>query len=189
MAVDRLMAMGFDEQKAKKALADTDTGNSLDFEKAAAFCRTPVHDPVDVAIERLVAMGFDEKKAKKALAETDNRNYIDLEKAVEILVREESLDKIQADLQPGSSTSVAFPQPGFVDRDKSMPSSLSASGQEQQLRHELPPWTIAHCISRGAEDSDDEDSDEEYDEYKYYVKPPMDEILRYVHYSNKATSA
>ncbi|KAL9599617.1 MAG: hypothetical protein Q9219_003700 [cf. Caloplaca sp. 3 TL-2023] len=34
VAVDRLVAMGFDEKKAKKALADTDSGNSVDFEKA-----------------------------------------------------------------------------------------------------------------------------------------------------------
>lgn len=34
VAVDRLVAMGFDEKKAKKALADTDSGNSVDFDKA-----------------------------------------------------------------------------------------------------------------------------------------------------------
>ncbi|KAI4250001.1 MAG: hypothetical protein LQ352_005443 [Teloschistes flavicans] len=34
VAVDRLVAMGFDEKKAKKALADTDSGNSVNFEKA-----------------------------------------------------------------------------------------------------------------------------------------------------------
>lgn len=34
VAVDRLVAMGFDEKKAKKALADTDSGNSVDFEQA-----------------------------------------------------------------------------------------------------------------------------------------------------------
>ncbi|KAL8762143.1 MAG: hypothetical protein Q9184_001799 [Pyrenodesmia sp. 2 TL-2023] len=34
VAVDRLVAMGFDEKKSKKALADTDSGNSVDFEKA-----------------------------------------------------------------------------------------------------------------------------------------------------------
>lgn len=34
IAVDRLIAMGFDEKKAKKALAETDTGESIDFEKA-----------------------------------------------------------------------------------------------------------------------------------------------------------
>lgn len=34
VAVDRLVAMGFDEKKAMKALADTDSGNSVDFEKA-----------------------------------------------------------------------------------------------------------------------------------------------------------
>lgn len=34
VAVDRLVAMGFDERKAKKALADTDSGNSVDFDKA-----------------------------------------------------------------------------------------------------------------------------------------------------------
>ncbi|KAL8973689.1 MAG: hypothetical protein Q9197_002061 [Variospora fuerteventurae] len=34
VAVDRLVAMGFDEKKAKKALAETDSGNSVDFEKA-----------------------------------------------------------------------------------------------------------------------------------------------------------
>ena len=34
VAVDRLVAMGFDERRAKKALADTDSGNSVDFDKA-----------------------------------------------------------------------------------------------------------------------------------------------------------
>lgn len=34
IAVDRLVAMGFEEKKAKKALAETDTGESIDFEKA-----------------------------------------------------------------------------------------------------------------------------------------------------------
>lgn len=34
IAVDRLIAMGFDERKAKKALAETDTGESIDFKKA-----------------------------------------------------------------------------------------------------------------------------------------------------------
>lgn len=34
VAVDRLVAMGFDEKKSKKALADTDSGNTIDFEKA-----------------------------------------------------------------------------------------------------------------------------------------------------------
>ncbi|KAL8650801.1 MAG: hypothetical protein Q9210_003613, partial [Variospora velana] len=34
VAVDRLVAMGFDEKKAKKALAETDSGNSVDFEQA-----------------------------------------------------------------------------------------------------------------------------------------------------------
>lgn len=34
VAVDRLVAMGFDEKKSKKALADTDSGNSVDFDKA-----------------------------------------------------------------------------------------------------------------------------------------------------------
>lgn len=34
MAVDRLVSMGFDEKKSKKALADTDSGNSIDFDKA-----------------------------------------------------------------------------------------------------------------------------------------------------------
>lgn len=34
VAVDRLVAMGFDEKKSKKALADTDSGNSIDFDKA-----------------------------------------------------------------------------------------------------------------------------------------------------------
>ena len=36
VAVDRLVAMGFDERRAKKALADTDSGNSVDFDKAVA---------------------------------------------------------------------------------------------------------------------------------------------------------
>lgn len=34
IAVDRLVAMGFEEKKANKALAETDTGESIDFEKA-----------------------------------------------------------------------------------------------------------------------------------------------------------
>lgn len=34
VAVDRLVAMGFDSRKAAKALADTDTGNSVDFDGA-----------------------------------------------------------------------------------------------------------------------------------------------------------
>ena len=34
VAVDRLVAMGFDEKKSKKALADTDSGNSIDFDMA-----------------------------------------------------------------------------------------------------------------------------------------------------------
>lgn len=34
VAVDRLVAMGFEEKKAAKALAETDTGNSVDFAKA-----------------------------------------------------------------------------------------------------------------------------------------------------------
>ena len=34
VAVDRLVAMGFDQRKAAKALAETDTGNSVDFAKA-----------------------------------------------------------------------------------------------------------------------------------------------------------
>lgn len=34
VAVDRLVAMGFDEKKSKKALADTDSGNHVDFNKA-----------------------------------------------------------------------------------------------------------------------------------------------------------
>lgn len=34
IAVDRLVAMGFEEKKAKKALAETDTGESIDFDKA-----------------------------------------------------------------------------------------------------------------------------------------------------------
>lgn len=34
VAVDRLVAMGFDEKKSKKALADTDSGNSIDFDQA-----------------------------------------------------------------------------------------------------------------------------------------------------------
>ena len=34
VAVDRLVAMGFDKKKAAKALAETDTGNSVDFAKA-----------------------------------------------------------------------------------------------------------------------------------------------------------
>lgn len=34
VAVDRFVAMGFDKKKAAKALAETDTGNSVDFPKA-----------------------------------------------------------------------------------------------------------------------------------------------------------
>ena len=34
VAVDKLVAMGFDEVKAKKALAQSDSGNSIDFDKA-----------------------------------------------------------------------------------------------------------------------------------------------------------
>ena len=34
VAVDRLVAMGFESRKAKKALADSDTGNSIDFDRA-----------------------------------------------------------------------------------------------------------------------------------------------------------
>ena len=34
VAVDRLVAMGFEEKKAVKALAETDTGNSVDFSRA-----------------------------------------------------------------------------------------------------------------------------------------------------------
>ena len=34
VAVDRLVAMGFEASKAKKALAETDTGNNVDFEGA-----------------------------------------------------------------------------------------------------------------------------------------------------------
>lgn len=34
LAVDRLVTMGFDKKKAAKALAETDTGNSVDFGKA-----------------------------------------------------------------------------------------------------------------------------------------------------------
>ncbi len=34
IAVDRLVAMGFEEKKAKKALAETDTGESVDFDRA-----------------------------------------------------------------------------------------------------------------------------------------------------------
>lgn len=34
MAVERLVGMGFEERRAKKALADTDSGNSVDFERA-----------------------------------------------------------------------------------------------------------------------------------------------------------
>lgn len=34
VAVDRLVKMGFEERKAKKALAETDSGNSIDFDKA-----------------------------------------------------------------------------------------------------------------------------------------------------------
>lgn len=34
VAVENLIAMGFEEGKAKKALAETDSGNSISFEKA-----------------------------------------------------------------------------------------------------------------------------------------------------------
>lgn len=34
VAVENLIKMGFDEGKAKKALAKTDSGNSIDFDKA-----------------------------------------------------------------------------------------------------------------------------------------------------------
>ena len=34
VAVERLTAMGFDEARAKKALAETDSGNRVNFEKA-----------------------------------------------------------------------------------------------------------------------------------------------------------
>ena len=34
VAIDRLVAMGFDEKKSKKALADTDNGNGIDFDQA-----------------------------------------------------------------------------------------------------------------------------------------------------------
>lgn len=34
VAVDRLVAMGFEQKKAAKALAETDTGNSVDFARA-----------------------------------------------------------------------------------------------------------------------------------------------------------
>ena len=34
VAVDRLVGMGFDSKKAAKALAETDTGNSIDFAAA-----------------------------------------------------------------------------------------------------------------------------------------------------------
>lgn len=34
VAVERLVGMGFEKKKAAKALADTDTGNSIDFEGA-----------------------------------------------------------------------------------------------------------------------------------------------------------
>jgi hypothetical protein len=34
VAVERLVGMGFEERRAKKALADTDSGNSVDFERA-----------------------------------------------------------------------------------------------------------------------------------------------------------
>ena len=45
VAVDRLVAMGFDEKKSKKALADTDSGNNIDFNKAAeALVRERNHD-------------------------------------------------------------------------------------------------------------------------------------------------
>ena len=34
VAVEKLIAMGFEEGKAKKALAETDSGNNINFEKA-----------------------------------------------------------------------------------------------------------------------------------------------------------
>lgn len=34
IAVERLIKMGFEEKKAKKALADTDSGKHIDFDKA-----------------------------------------------------------------------------------------------------------------------------------------------------------
>ena len=34
VAIDRLVAMGFDEKRSKKALADTDNGNGIDFDEA-----------------------------------------------------------------------------------------------------------------------------------------------------------
>lgn len=34
LAVEKLVTMGFDKQKAAKALAETDTGNSIDFAAA-----------------------------------------------------------------------------------------------------------------------------------------------------------
>ena len=37
VAVDKLVAMGFEAPKAKKALAETDTGNSVDFESALEY--------------------------------------------------------------------------------------------------------------------------------------------------------
>ena len=36
VAVERLTAMGFEEGRAKRALAETDSGNSIDFEKAVS---------------------------------------------------------------------------------------------------------------------------------------------------------
>lgn len=39
VAVEKLVSMGFDEAKAKKALADTDTGNSINFESALAVLK------------------------------------------------------------------------------------------------------------------------------------------------------
>ena len=37
VAVERLTAMGFDEKRAKKALAETDSGNSVNFERAVSL--------------------------------------------------------------------------------------------------------------------------------------------------------
>ena len=39
LAVERLMAMGYEEGRAKKALAETDSGNSVDFERAVALLK------------------------------------------------------------------------------------------------------------------------------------------------------
>ena len=36
MALERLVSMGFDEATAKKALAETDSGNAIDFDAAAS---------------------------------------------------------------------------------------------------------------------------------------------------------